>query len=90
MDLLVGATHKIVDSSKHPDAATHPLEARVLSVRSARRRERQTSTEQRKKASRSKDPVNGRVLVLLVPTGENLPEGLDRGDYRVFLRFAKR
>ncbi len=90
MDLLIGATAKIGDSTGDPGAPANFLEARVLSVRSARRRERETANEQRKKPGRPRDPVNGRVLVLLVPTGEKLPEGLDRGEYRVFLRFTKR
>ena len=41
-------------------------------------------------ARRDRDPVNARVLILMVPDGTRLPEGLDSGQWRVFLRFARR
>ena len=37
----------------------------------------------------TRDPINGRVLVLMVPDSRVLPPDLDLSKYRVFLRFAR-
>ncbi|MGD8958410.1 MAG: hypothetical protein PVI27_01080 [Desulfobacteraceae bacterium] len=38
----------------------------------------------------NQDPAGGRVMVLLIPEGYNLPRDIDCGDYRIFVRFAPR
>ena len=91
MDFLVGVTGKVVDASEAAKVPKNNLEARVLAIREARRSPRQKGgTERRASTKRRRDPVGGRVLVLLVPEGAKLPAGLENGEFRVFLRFKKR
>jgi hypothetical protein len=45
---------------------------------------------ERRSRDKERDPVNGRVLVLMIPDRAALPSDLDGGKYRVFLRFARR
>ena len=84
MDIKIGniaPTGKAGDrSSTRPDA----MEARLLALRTPRRRNRQGHP------TRHHDPVNARVLVLMVPDGTSLPDGLEDGSWRVFQRFARR
>jgi len=91
MDLLVGATAKVADTADVGDVRRNQLEARVLAIRPARRerREEGRAAERRTTPAKRRDPVGGRVLVLLVPDGAKLPADLADGKFRVFLRFKK-
>lgn len=91
MDFLVGATAKISGPGDRSENSKKPLEARVLAIRPARgSRKKKQRSERRGQPGRVRDPVGGRVLLLLVPDGANLPVDLAEGEYRVFLRFKKR
>lgn len=46
--------------------------------------------ERRERRDGRRDPAGGRILVLLIPEGHRLPEKLEEGAWRVFLRFARR
>lgn len=90
MDFLIGATAKVTDATDGADARKNQLEARVLAVRPARRKRREGSRADRRRApAKGRDPVGGRVLVLMVPDGAKLPTDLADGKFRVFLRFKK-
>ena len=86
MDFVVGKIPAIGPAREGAENPPHQLEARILHVRSPRGR--QVSRDG--KSPRKPDPPGARVLVLLVPDAHRLPEGLDEGQYRVFLRFARK
>ena len=92
MDIRIGSTPPIGMPSDKTPAPAGAVEAKVLAVRTPRRREGDSPDggPERRNASGSKDPAGGRVLVLLIRDGSSLPEGLESGELRVFLRFAKR
>jgi hypothetical protein len=92
VDIKVGNTSPIGDPRQLQRGDNELVEGRLLAVRAPRRSmggslpqgaERRASDEQR-------DPPAGRVLVLLIPDGGRLPDGIESGQYRVFLRFARR
>ena len=92
MDIRVGGIPPVGPPAGKVATATGALEARVLGVRAARRRggnPREPGAE-RRHGERPADPPGGRVLILLIPDGEQLPEGIEAGAWRVFLRFAHR
>ena len=64
----------------------------MLSVRPPRRRRDRpppNAPERRQKRGKP-DPAGSRVLVLMIPDGQQLPKDLQTGSYRVFLRFVRR
>ncbi len=92
MEIVIGAAPRVGPPPKRgPSGGPGYVEARVLNVRQPRRRrERPPGEGDRRHANANQDPVGGRVIVLLVPEGYNLPSDIDSGNYRIFLRFAPR
>ena len=92
MDIRVGSPPPVGGPGDKTPARPAVVEARVLALRGVRRRPGRDSPEgrDRRRGKGPMDPVNGKVLVLLIPDGGQLPPGLDKGGYRVFLRFARR
>jgi hypothetical protein len=92
MEIVIGATQRVEMSSGKRESRGSVVEARVLNVRQPRRRPRHPGQQQveRRQGQTNFDPAAGRVLVLLVPEGYHIPQDLDSGNYRVFLRFAPR
>ena len=68
------------------------IEAKILNVRPPRHRvgPPPVGQDERRNYAENLDPPAGRVLVLMVPEGYMLPQDLSEGNYRVFLRFARR
>ena len=92
MAIRVGGSAPIGSTGPKSPESQKPIEATILAIRPARSgpvRPPKNATERRKQQKRL-DPRGGRVLVLMIPDGHQLPEGVDRGIYRVFLRFARR
>ncbi len=92
MDIKVGSVLPVKNAEGSNRGRSHVIEARVLAVREPRRRPQRRlpgDAEQRRQPSRETDPVNGRVLVLMVPDSRMLPADFDKNGYRVFLRFAR-
>jgi hypothetical protein len=92
MDIRIGSTPAVGMPSDKTFVPAGAVEAKVLAVRTPRQREddgRQRGPERRAEPG-PKDPAGGRVLVLLIRDGSSLPAGLESGEMRVFLRFAKR
>ena len=92
MDIRVGSTPAVGSPAAKVAVAAGSIEARVLGVRAPRRRggDRPGSQPERRHGETAPDPPSGPVLILLIPDGQQLPEGLDGGSWRVFLRFARR
>jgi hypothetical protein len=92
MEIVIGAAPRVGPPPKRgPSGGPGFVEARVLNVRQPRRRrERPPGEGDRRHDAAVQDPVGGRVMVLLVPEGYNIPPDIDSGNYRIFLRFAPR
>lgn len=92
MDIRVGGPAGVGPPPRQAPEARDLIEAKLLSVRAPRRRPpRWPNRNAERRAHRDeRDPTSGRVLVLLIPDGQQLPKELERGKYRVFLRFVRR
>ncbi len=91
MDFVVGRTQRVSPSTEKTDSAGTHIEAKILHVREPRRRrDPRKGDDSRKSGSPAADPPGARVLVMLVPDAFRLPEDLESGEYRVFLRIARR
>ena len=91
MDFVVGRIPRTSTASEQKAKETLGIEAKILHVREPRRRRREESSEREERRSSPKtDPPGARVLVILVPDAYRLPEDLDDGDFRVFLRFVRK
>lgn len=89
VDIIVGSVPPINPSAGKPKPPGAPVEAEILHVRDPRRTVSGPQGEERRRTYRQ-DPVNGRVLTLLVPNGMVLPKDLAAGKYKVMLRFMKK
>ncbi len=92
MDIRVGGAPPVGPPAAKVAVATGAVEARVLGVRAPRCRPGRPPDPrcERRHSDPSTDPPGGRVLILLIPDAEQLPEGIESGSWRVFLRFARR
>ena len=90
MDIKVGAILPTGDSTHHNEHHQNKVEVRLLAIRPPRRRSREKGKNRRGRRSAGRDPVNGRVLVMMVPDATQLPDGLATGEYRVFINFVRR
>ena len=90
MEIVIGATRRVGAPGKAPVPKGNLVEAKVLNVRPPRRRPMGPGAQQveRRHGQTNYDPAAGRVMVLLVPEGYHIPQDIDSGNYRVFLRFA--
>jgi hypothetical protein len=90
MDIVIGATPRVgPPPHKTSSVGSGFVEAKVLNVRPPRRRQVQPpGPNDRRHDKKSSDPASGRVMVLLIPEGYNLPQDIGSGNYRIFLRFA--
>jgi hypothetical protein len=92
VDIKVGNTPAIGDPRQQRPGESETVEARLLAVRAPRRHPGHPPRQgvERRGSNEPRDPLSGRVLVLMIPDRSRLPEGLESGQYRVFLRFARR
>ena len=92
MDIRVGGAPPVGTPAAKVAVPAGAVEGRVLGVRAPRRRggDRPAEQPERRHGESSIDPAGGRVLILLIPDGQQLPADLESGAWRVFLRFARR
>lgn len=92
MHFVIGAPQRIGPPAQKGETKNGQLEARILNVRSPRKRPRRKSSRPQDRRYRSPeyDTASGRVMVLLVPEGYQIPRDINSGEYRVFVRFARR
>ncbi len=88
MEIVIGAAPRIGQPGKRMVPKTAYVEAQVLNMRAPRRRRENLDGGQpdRRHPKANADPAAGRVLLLMVPEGYHIPQDLDSGNYRVFLR----
>jgi hypothetical protein len=96
MDILIGRIEPVtLTDASQTRTHDHTVEGRVLAIRPSRAGRQgpdpaQVPPEQRRrKANAPLDPPGSKVLTLLVPDPANLPADLDRGGYRVVVRFIR-
>ena len=90
MEIVIGAVQRVGQPARKAETRGAVVEAQVLNIRAPRRRRdgpRDGQPDRRDRGS-AHDPASGRVIVLLVPEGYEIPQDLGSGNYRVFLRFA--
>lgn len=90
MDFVVGRIPRIGTASDQKAKEKLGIEAKILHVREPRRRREEERKGEERRGSSQTDPPGARVLVVLVPEAYRLPEDLDDGDFRVFLRFVRK
>ena len=92
MDIRVGNAPKIGAPGDRAPAKGAAVEAKILAIRAPRRRRGGAPEPEGERRGHpvSRDPVNSRVLVLLIPDSSQLPEGFNSDNFRIFLRFARR
>ena len=92
MDIRVGQASRVGSKTDRSPGSGGFVEGKLLAVRAPRKRSIGPPTDRvnRRRGGEQNDPVNGRVLVLMIPDRAALPADLADGNYRVFLRFARR
>ncbi|HDL07349.1 MAG: hypothetical protein DRG59_04085 [Deltaproteobacteria bacterium] len=92
MDIVIGATSPVGQPPRKSVGPGNFIEAAILNIRPPRRGQGKppAGRTDRRSDKYSGDPVGSRVVVLLVPEGSAIPNDIDSGNYRIFLRFAKR
>lgn len=89
MNIIIGKTAPVQLDSR-PDASfknSNDLPVRILHQRPARSRKKNFfQGKDRRDSDNNADPINARVLLLLVPDGNRLPPDLDSGKYQLRLR----
>ncbi len=89
VDIIIGQVAPTgPPTNRHSHTGT-PIEAQILNIRDPRKNRVNPEGEERRKEFRQ-DPVNGRILTILVPNGISLPKDLDGKQYKVILRFMKK
>ncbi len=92
MDIRVGGSPALGSPAEKTVGTVGFIEGKVLAVRPPRRRRDGPphDTPERREGSAGTDPTGGRVVILLIPDACQLPQGLETGAYRVFLRFTRK
>ncbi len=80
MDIIIGESPRIGPSDQYTRDGEEPfsMEARFLEIK------------EKKAAGDGEERPRGRVLSLLIPEGQNVPRGVESGEYRIYLRFVRR
>ncbi len=90
VDIVIGSVNPIGSPVSKPGVTPGgTVEAELLDIREPRHTITGPNGKERRKQFRQ-DPVNGRVLTILVPNGTILPKDLDARHYKVMLRFMKK
>ena len=90
MEIIIGSMPPLpAQAGKQQERATGLVEAQLLNVRPPRKGIAGPSGMERR-GKKTKDPLKGRVLTLMVPDGAVLPADIESGSYTVQLRFVKK
>ena len=89
VDIVIGTIQPIGPPVNKPGTTAGTIEAEILNIRKPRQNIFRPTGKERRKQFRQ-DPVNGRVLTVLVPNGTILPKDIDSRKYKVMLWFLKK
>jgi len=89
VDIVIGAVQPTGPPVSRPAVPGGAVEAEILNVRQPRQQVSGPRDQERRRQFRQ-DPVNGRVLTILVPNSTQIPKDLDGRKYKVLLRFMKK
>lgn len=89
VDIVIGAIQPVGAPTSKPGPSGSAIEAEILDIREPRQTITGPTGKERRRQFRQ-DPINGRVLTVLVPNGTMLPKDLDNRKYKVLLRFQKK
>lgn len=91
MDIVIGATSPVKMPSQK-EAAVHTggmIEAQILNVRPPRKsRGISSGSGSERRKSNISDPAGSRVMVLLVPDGQRIPQDINSRKYKIMMRFV--
>lgn len=89
MDIVIGKTEAVRSKNRANETIkeSRELPVRVLHVRPARRRMNKSLSQGQNRRSKQEfpDPVNAKVILLLVPDGHKLPPDIKTGEYQMRL-----
>ncbi|MEE4243557.1 MAG: hypothetical protein V2I36_19005 [Desulfopila sp.] len=89
MEIIIGSMPPLdASGEKAPLQPKGIIEAQLLHVRPPRKGIAGPSGAERR-GRKTRDPVKGRVLTLMVADAESLPKDIDKAKYRVSLRFHR-
>ncbi len=91
MEIIIGSTPSLSQnfpSKTEPPSPSGFIEAKLLHIRPPRKGVAGPSGMERR-GKKTKDPLKGRVLTIMVADGDLLPRDIDSGTYKVYLRFQK-
>ena len=91
MEIVIGAVSQTnLGGRSRPEAEAAMVEARLLDSREPRKKRGIPPAGERRESFTIEDPINGRVLVLLVPESHRIPRGVESGKFKIYLRFVPR
>jgi len=91
MEIVIGAAPYIgLPHKKRRLSKDTVVEAKFLAMRHSRRPYGVPKEGEQNKRFRISglDPAGSRILTLLVPDSNNLPQDIASGDYKIFMRFV--
>ena len=91
MEIIIGSSPQINREipSKRSQSPGAAIEAKLLHVRKPRKGIAGPSGMERRQ-KQTQDPLQGRVLTVLVPDAALLPKDIESNEYRVILRFSRK
>ncbi len=90
MEIIIGSMPPLAaQAEKTSGKSTQLIEARLLNVRKPRKGIAGPSGMERREKS-VKDPLQGRVLTIMVPDANQLPSDIDSANYTMQVRFIRK
>jgi len=89
MEIVIGAAQRI-NTQKYNRSAprTRYAQARILNVRKPRNRYNNlTYGHMNRRRKNVNDPVNGKVITLMIPNNSAVPSDLETGNYSIQVKF---
>lgn len=89
MEIIIGSTPPLINQDERPKRhESGAVEGKLLHVRPPRKGIAGPSGAERR-GKKTRDPVKGRVLTLMVMDADQLPKDIDKANYRVSMRFHR-
>lgn len=89
MEIIIGSIPPLnTANDKSASTPSGTVEGKLLHVRPPRKGVAGPSGAERRE-KKTRDPVKGRVLTLMVMDADSLPKDIDKANYRVTMRFHR-